>query len=274
MHARRSSRSAAATAVLAALLAASLPAPPGAAPGTVASNQRSIPTGARPLPHRPPLAALHRAVLHPSVKILSAMRSIGSGTIIGHEPNRTWIVTAAHVVAHADPRDLAAEAYLPEGTQRAATRVAARDDLLDLALLEAGPLRAPAAPLPAGAAAAPDILREVLAVGCPAGYDPVATGGRVAGTDVRVRGIPHLLITAPIAEGNSGGGVFLTDPPCWIGVVVRVTLEDEESGRPIPHLALAVPFHTVLDWLRREGFAHVAAGCGSPSVKLPRAPRR
>jgi hypothetical protein len=68
------------------------------------------------------------------------------------------------------------------------------------------------------------------------------------------------MINAPTYFGNSGGGVFHGKTRELIGVFSKIYTHG--AGRPtvIPHMGLATPLRTVVEFLDKHGYGFVVKG--------------
>ncbi|HVA62466.1 MAG TPA: serine protease [Terriglobales bacterium] len=162
------------------------------------------------------------------------------------------LVTSEHVVS-----DAASLRVEQSGKVWPAT-IAGCDDRHDLCLLEAAGLRAPGVPL---RLATPARAGEtVYAIGAPEGVELVISAGLVSGLRT-IRGESELVMTAPVSEGSSGGGVF--DQRARLLGLTAAQISNGED------LNLAVP----AEWIAAL-IAHAAAPNHRPSEKrLPTALR-
>lgn len=134
------------------------------------------------------------------------------------------MVTAAHVVTGA--KDITV------GPNKARATVTRIDEKVDIAVLRVE-MGCPCVPL---ADTQAEVDEQVVVVGYPLNSDvqrQVATYGRAQG----VAGV-HLVLTAAVAPGNSGGGVFIERDGQWrlAGVLVEVTCLPGWFGECVGHV--------------------------------------
>ncbi len=148
------------------------------------------------------------------------------------------LVTSEHVV-----NDAASLRVQQAGSVWPAT-IAACDDRHDLCLLEAIGLDAPGVPL---RLATPVRAGEtVFAIGAPEGLDLVISEGLVSGLRT-IRGEAELVMTAPVSQGSSGGGVF--DQKARLLGLTAAQISNGED------LNLAVPAEWIAALIARAGTA-------------------
>lgn len=145
----------------------------------------------------------------PSVVLIRAAAT--SGTVQGsgvafshgyddnHRPNRTWIVTNAHVVGGND------KVTIENAGKVYAGKVEYADPDLDVALVTLAGVVIPVARLYGGDAV--PIGEKVFALGSPLGLENSITEGIISGRRL-FSGVMVLQTSAPISSGNSGGGLF------------------------------------------------------------------
>ncbi|HEY8552376.1 MAG TPA: trypsin-like peptidase domain-containing protein [Thermaerobacter sp.] len=187
--------------------------------------------------------------------------AVGSGLIWRSEPDRSLILTNAHVVGRAGEVTV----LLPSG-RRLVGRVAGRDLLYDVAVVEVA-----AGSLPTVRTGDSRQLKPgqvVIALGNPFGLGTTVTMGIVSAVD-RSLPTPHgtpldglIQTDAPINPGNSGGPLALLD-----GRVVGLTtakLEGDGLGFAVPiHLVEAIADQILEEgavrhlWLGIQGYAEV-----------------
>ncbi len=126
----------------------------------------------------------------------------GAGILV--DPASGTILTSNHVVS-----DMKAPRAATRDGRRAAAKVIAVDEKLDLALLSAPELADPETPAPAFAD--PTVLAAgdaLYAAGMPRKLPFSLSRGIVAYPAREMDGVPHLQLDMNINEGNSGGPVF------------------------------------------------------------------
>ena len=157
---------------------------------------------------------LYEDLLYPSVKITSGIGT-GSGVVIHSEPDKTYLLTAAHVVGD-DSTVTATFYYCHEDTKTLSASVVITDTVKDLALLKIDKPYPYVAKL-GSRNYTPYIFTPVWVVGCSLGLDPRPSEGIIT-----VISDNAWEMSAPIVPGNSGGGVFLKDTHELIGIAVWV----------------------------------------------------
>lgn len=101
-------------------------------------------------------------------------------------------------------------------------------------------------------------FRTVWALGTPLSLSPLPTDGLLGGIR-KFSARPHMLSTAPVYGGNSGGGLYHWSPErdhFELIAVVRALLTSRYG--PIPHLALSVPIQSIHDFLESNGYGFIA----------------
>lgn len=185
-----------------------------------------------PPPHSPYASA--REVVH-QIYDDKNVYSGCSGVMIA--PMR--MLTAAHCVQSGAPWGA--------GEERAPVKVLAQDKGRDVALL------AVALPCPCASVAGKDadVDELVLVVGYPMNDlvgAQIATEGRAQAHvfDKDLDG-PRLRLSAPVAQGNSGGGVFVRRKDAWalVGIVTNVMNIGGLSRAPISHLSSAATLESI-----------------------------
>jgi trypsin-like peptidase len=89
----------------------------------------------------------------------------------------------------------------------------------------------------------------VTAIGGPDLESPSATDGRIAVLDKE-----EIRTSAPIAAGDSGGGIFLQDGRL-IGMVTSCRILEGPYGEPmaVPHMSIGTPSPIIVVWLKSVG---------------------
>jgi S1-C subfamily serine protease len=223
---------------------------------------------AAPAPAAAPVAAapkdldgLQRDVLAPSVQV-NAKGSVGGGTLLSSRENRTYVVTAFHVVSKLagpgsdretrEPADVTLYDAGGEPEETVAADLVEWNEGKDLALLR---LRSVKEYPRVSRLASRETLRAVrvftpiYAVGCPLGHDPLPTLGEIATLHKEVKGERFWMMNAPTIFGNSGGGIFHRESRELIGVSVMVCTYEGAVATPVPHLGVLVSLEAVYDWL-------------------------
>lgn len=254
-----------AIAIFAMLAACAAPRGPVAVPASPGDDEpvAVMPRGAWEVPEDEVGASLYRDILLPTVKIRFGGAFSGTGTVIYTDANETWVLTAGHVIptlpnAGGDGIEIV---YFGEGRARTyGATFFARDQRRDIALIRVNVTgRLPFAATLADAAFVDNVatFQWVWAVGCPVGYDPLPTEGHIASTDKQINNYRHWLTTSPIADGNSGGGLYDAQTRRLVGLVVRVTVNDQNRQDPIYHLGVVLPLTEVYGWLDSIGLARL-----------------
>jgi S1-C subfamily serine protease len=152
----------------------------------------------------------------------------------------------------------------PEGTPvEESADMVAHDEATDLVLLRMRGSRKykdVARLMPVEACDRLTVFTPIYAVGCPLGNDPVPTSGELSSLTNRVSNHNYWMINAPTYFGNSGGGVFHGKTRELIGVFSKIYTHG--SGRPIviPHMGLATPARTVMEFLDKAGYGFIVKG--------------
>tara|TARA_Y100001978_G_C23678873_1_gene427930 strand:- start:576 stop:1658 length:1083 start_codon:yes stop_codon:yes gene_type:complete len=183
-----------------------------------------------------------------NVTIIQTSDSEGSGFVIGHSNNQTYILTNKHVV------DLDKEVYIiwPDGSRNKGIVVASphnsnswkRGDFInDLALVRINGITGNALPIKQKNGI---IGENVIAIGNPSRYDFTVTRGIVSG--LREKG--QLIQTdAAINKGNSGGPL-INSSGCVVGVISFIA--PDNVG-----LNFAVSSTRILRFLNNSGYAYL-----------------
>lgn len=197
-------------------------------------------------------------LLNATVRIEIAGGGHGSGTVIGSR----HILTNHHVAGESGTHT--ARAWLSQfGKLYPVTyqaKVVAFDKDRDLALLEIeGEWPGLVAPLGEGSLSAGS---PVYVAGSPLGKRPHVVGGEVSlpRDDETILGVRHMMATAPVAPGNSGGGCWRFNPESGRYELVAVTraLGTVPIGFGVsllPHMAYFVPIAEVKAFLAKSGVA-------------------
>jgi serine protease Do len=207
-----------------------------------------------PAPFAAPSAAALLEWVRPGVVQVRAGRGGGAGVVWPLGDGRAWVVTNHHVVP--GPR---VELAVPDG-RRLEARVADREPMLDLALLE---VEAELAPVPVGDSRRLRVGELVYAVGHPWGRPWEVTGGVVSGLGRLElpggRAGDFVRSDVALAPGNSGGPLLNA-----LGEVVGVNAM-VVAGR----LGVAVPSHVAAGWLAGLRAPRVHLGVSVPAAGLP-----
>jgi len=230
------------------------------------------------------LARMWRELVGPVVQ-LAGDTSVGSGVLL--EPSfdpetQTWqahLLTAWHVV-----RDIQGDLsnldmpvpvtiYSEDGDVREETaKLLCHNADIDAALL----LVRSVEPIANGAALADrdslqetKIFKEVYAVGCPLGNDPIPTRGEISTCDHRIEGQSYWMINAPTYIGNSGGGIFDSETHELLAIFSKIYTHGSLRPTIVPHMGLATPLGPIYDWLEGEGFAYVYDEAGESRIAGP-----
>ena len=186
-----------------------------------------------------------------NVAIIQTSNGTGSGFVIGHNNNQTYIMTNKHVV------DFDKKVYIiwPDGSRNQGAVVAsprnsnswksgnASDFVNDLALVRINGVKGNALPIKNKN----EIIGEnVIAIGNPSFYDFTVTRGIVSG--IREQG--KLIQTdAAINSGNSGGPL-INSSGCVVGVISFIT--PDNVG-----LNFAVSSKRLLRFLNNSGYGYL-----------------
>lgn len=170
-------------------------------------------------------------------------KPVGNGSGVMIAP--MLMLTAGHV-ANAGP------ALTIDG-ERAPVRVLRVDPSKDLALMMVA-VGCPCATLATGPI---KVDQVVIAVGFPYNHllgTQVLTEGRVQGNR---GGDGALIISSPVARGNSGGGIFVKEGGRYklAGIVVSVVAEG--MGASVPHLAAATSLEQINTFLTNRAPAEL-----------------
>ena len=187
----------------------------------------------------------------PNVAIIQSSGGTGSGFVIGHSKDQTYIMTNKHVV------DFDKRVYIiwPDGSRNEGVVVAsprnsnlwkrgnASDFINDLALIRINGVKGNALPIKNKN----EIIGEnVIAIGNPSFYDFTVTRGIVSG--IREQG--KLIQTdAAINSGNSGGPL-INSSGCVVGVISFIA--PDNVG-----LNFAVSSTRLLRFLNNSGYAYL-----------------
>lgn len=99
------------------------------------------------------------------------------------------------------------------------------------------------------------LFDEIIVVGCSLSDFPVPTKGIISCLDTNIHGVEYWMTSAPIVEGNSGGGCFIKDKTTYklIGistaVCASVEAETEEPNETFSHLNYIVPPDRMTDFV-------------------------
>ena len=187
----------------------------------------------------------------PNVAIIETPNATGSGFVVGHNNQQTYIITNKHVV------DFDKKVYIiwPDGSRNEGFVVAspsnsnswkkgnASDFINDLALIRINGVKGEALPIKNKN----EIIGEnVIAIGNPSFYDFTVTRGIVSG--IREQG--KLIQTdAAINSGNSGGPL-INSSGCVVGVISFIT--PDNVG-----LNFAVSSTRLLRFLNNSGYGYL-----------------
>ncbi len=196
----------------------------------------------------------------PNVAIIKSSDGTGSGFVIGHSNDQTYIMTNKHVV------DFDKRVYIiwPDGSRNEGVVVAsprnsnlwkrgkASDFINDLALIRIQGIKGNALPIKNKN----EIIGEnVIAIGNPSFYDFTVTRGIVSG--IREKG--QLIQTdATINKGNSGGPL-INSSGCVVGVISFIT--PDNVG-----LNFAVSSTRLLRFLNNFGYGYLQNNLSNDST--------
>ncbi len=197
-------------------------------------------------------------LLNATVRVEIASGGYGSGTVVG----KRHILTNHHVAGDSGTHTV--RAWLSEfGKLYPVTyqaKAVASDEGKDLALLEIdGEWPGLVAPLGEGKLS-PGV--PVYVAGSPLGKRPHVVSGEVSlpRDDQEVIGLHHMMATAPVAPGNSGGGCWWRNPQTGRYELVAVTraLATVPIGFGavlLPHMSYFIPMNDVRAFLAKSGVA-------------------
>lgn len=197
-------------------------------------------------------------LLNATVRVEIAGGGTGSGTVIGTR----HVLTNHHVAGASGTHNI--RAWLSQGgklypvTYQA--KVVASDESRDLALLEIdGEWPGLVAPLGSAVLTAGT---SVYVAGSPLGKRPHVVAGEVSlpRDDEEVIGLHHMMATAPVAPGNSGGGCWWRNPKTGRYELIAVTraLATVPIGfgaSLLPHMSYFIPAAEVRAFLAKSGVA-------------------
>jgi len=205
-------------------------------------------------------AAGNRAtqMLRPVVKIVDT-RGYGSGVVFKNDEKGTYILTAWHVVSSGDEVRVGwwnGEKYdVHTGT------VTYFEEPQDLAVVFVPNVHARTAALARDYT--PRVFDEVWKVGAGIGHPPFPTRGVVSLPRVPEYGVDYMMVTAPVVNGDSGGGVFVLRNGRYELIGLVDSLGDVKTAIPMTpylsqllvwHIAYIKPMSRVVPFLRRAGF--------------------
>lgn len=189
------------------------------------------------------------------------VRRTASGVVVASDPgdNRTWVLTARHVLAAAGPQTIAVRAPGMEG--RRAGRVVAVSDDADLALIAVDGVALPPVTLKDQASLGGD----VWVVSYPWGRQLTLVSGVVS--QLATDGLPEALqgpvrmVDASVSYGSSGGGVFDAATGRLVGIVegyrtAHFKLQEGSEHTvqvPVPGETTVIPAPTIAAFLRAAG---------------------
>ncbi|MBI4242862.1 MAG: trypsin-like peptidase domain-containing protein [Planctomycetes bacterium] len=93
------------------------------------------------------------------------------------------------------------------------------------------------------------VYDPVITIGCPLGYDPIATEGRITSFKKEIKGNDFWLMNCPTVYGNSGGGVFLKKTGELIGIANMICTYDGIISTPVYHMSIFLPISVIFEWL-------------------------
>jgi S1-C subfamily serine protease len=224
----------------------------------------------------------YRELMSPTVRV-NARHEVGSGSIlwsqgVGGKKSRTFILTAWHIVQEnvdedGRPVPLEIDFYNGGSLQRTEPgRIVARDETLDLALIEVRgyTVYEQKARLPRREDLDRiGIFSKVYAIGCPLGYSPLPTSGELTSKDKELDGNTYWMINAPTIFGNSGGGIYHAESRTLIGVLSRISAYKNMIDVAVPHMGLVTPMNQVYDWLDKTRFGFVYRDRFKPRATKP-----
>jgi len=222
---------------------------------------------------------MKRRMIYPTVQ-LKGNGTVGSGVIVYSEPQpdlgssetsknyATFILTAYHVVLEVmgDRSDsgVVEQIYVLAADQDAELlhegKLVLFDRDRDLALLRLNAKRRfdqVAQLMPMEELDAVDIFARAYAVGCPLGNRPLPTIGQISSKSKVVSDQTLWMLSAPTFFGNSGGGVYLAENCCLIGVSSMIYTYGRTHPAVVPHMGLFVPLKEIYVWFDAEGYSFV-----------------
>ncbi|MCK4359148.1 MAG: trypsin-like peptidase domain-containing protein [Candidatus Cloacimonetes bacterium] len=206
---------------------------------------------------------LHLDILYPTVMVGTG-KDNGSGVVIyskkkkGNSRWETYIITNYHVIAwtlKAKPRRKINITFFKYkrwseniGNKVISATVVTYDRKRDLALLKLYSKEKYIAKLHSKNINNVYIFDEVYTCGCSLTYPPVITSGHISGLDNY-----QWLVTSPITDGNSGGGVYLKNGQL-IGISCEVGVNNEIE---VNYLCFLVPINSIYDFLEKKKFQFI-----------------
>lgn len=216
--------------------------------------------------------SLTHELLLPTVQ-LNGSDTVGSGTLVRSDRDsatgetHNYVLTAYHVVRNiladtprARTEGIAVTVYRRSGRIDVKGFLVASDKDLDCAVVRLKTdeiFEDIAYVLPRDQAEKVEVWADIYAIGCPLGNDPIPTRGSISSTQNVLNGTNYWMISAPTYYGNSGGGVFLAEQRCLIGVFSKIYTHGRGNPIVVPHMGLCTPITSIYDWLEREKLADV-----------------
>ena len=184
----------------------------------------------------------------PNVAIVFTGNQGGTGFIVGHGSNETYIITNKHVVGS----DRNVSVQWPDGSRNRGIVVASprnsdaweRGNFTnDLALIKINEIKG----IPLPIKQANEVAGEnVIAIGNPAEYDFTVTRGIVSA----VRNNGQIIQTDAAINGGNSGGPLINSSGCVVGVNTFVRIDNEG-------LNFAISSTRVLKFLKNFGYANL-----------------
>lgn len=220
-------------------------------------------------------------MLAPTVQIRYKDRS-GAGVIMKKERANTglykvYVLTAYHIVSDAKeeraPNRIYVNIYKGDKKFSHIADIFRHDDELDIAILsvetDIDGLNC-AIPIQPARRSSISLYDPVVTIGCPLGYDPIATEGRITSFRKKVKGGNFWLMSSPTVYGNSGGGVFLKKTGELIGIANMICTYDGVVSTPVYHMSIFMPIMDICKWLDSEGISFLYKDEHSPGATLMR----
>jgi hypothetical protein len=221
---------------------------------------------------------MKRRMIYPTVQ-LKGNGTVGSGVIVYSEPQpdlgsetskvyATFILTAYHVVLEVmgDRSDsgVVEQIYVLATDQEVEVlhegKLVLFDRDRDLALLRLNAryrFDQVAQLMPIEELDSVDVFARAYAVGCPLGNRPLPTIGEISSKSKVVSDQTLWMLSAPTFFGNSGGGVYLAENCCLIGVSSMIYTYGRTHPAVVPHMGLFVPLKEIYGWFDAEGYSFV-----------------
>lgn len=178
---------------------------------------------------------MQKEVLYPTVRV--ECLGVGSGVVIASQDDTTLILTAKHVLAK---KHKCRVTLYPEEITYPATVVAKSKDH-DLALIQIQAETPFVARLPDNPKY--EKTMSVWKAGCGAGHDPFVAKGHLG--DINP---DHILFTAPVVGGDSGGGVYTRRGKHYVLIGI-ITAHAMGPTGAVHHLGYAHNWDSIMEFL-------------------------